>query len=124
MVDRVSTARAEGDLRENFAYHDGRRDLGFLDGRIQTIEGILANAVVIEASTTAGRVGLGSTVVVKDEFGESTYSLVGPTEADVKRGLISMESPLGSALLGAEPGQDVTFVTPSGSRVVKVVGVS
>ncbi|MGI8608935.1 MAG: GreA/GreB family elongation factor [Candidatus Dormibacteria bacterium] len=123
MVDRVATARSDGDLKENFAYHDARQDLGMLDGRVQTIEGILANVMVIEEVATDGIVALGSKVVVKDEFGESTYSLVGPAEADVAKGMISHESPLGTALIGRGVGDKVTFATPGGERSAEIVRV-
>ena len=123
IVDRVATARSDGDLKENAAYHDARQDLGMLDGRVQTIEGILANVVVIEDAPGDGRVALGSKVVVRDEFGESTYSLVGPAEADIGRGMISHESPLGTALVGRSVGDTVTFKTPGGDRTAEIVQV-
>ena len=123
LVDRVATARSDGDLKENFAYHDARQDLGMLDGRVQTIEGILANVAVIESAPRDGTVSLGSRVVVRDEFGESAYSLVGPAEADIARGLISHESPLGTALVGRTVGDTVTFRTPGGDRSAEIVSV-
>ena len=123
IVERVATARAEGDLRENFAYHDARRDLGMLDGRVQTIEATLRNAVVVEVQAVDGTVHHGSTVVVRDEFGESTYSLVGATEADIAKGKISIDSPLGSSLMGCRAGDEVTFETPSGDRAATVIEV-
>jgi transcription elongation factor GreA len=115
IVKRVATAREEGDLSENFAYHDARRELGLLDGRVQTIQNMLRHAQVME--TTVGEVvGLGSTVTVRDEFGESTYVIVGPVEADVAGGRISMVSPLGAALMGRTVGDEVTFSSPGGTR--------
>ena len=123
MVDRVATARSDGDLKENFAYHDARQDLGMLDGRVQTIEAILADVVVIEGARTDGTVALGSKVVVRDDFGESTYSLVGPAEADIGRGMISHQSPLGTALVGRRVGESVTFTTPGGDRSAEIVSV-
>jgi transcription elongation factor GreA len=123
MVDRVADARSDGDLKENFAYHDARQDLGMLDGRVQTIEALIASAVVVEESGD-GRIGLGSTVVVKDEFGESRYEVVGPAEADILKGLISLESPLGAALMKRKAGDTVTFDTPAGRRSAEIVSVS
>jgi transcription elongation factor GreA len=122
-VDRVANARSDGDLKENFAYHDARQDLGMLDGRVETIEGLLANAVVIEEAARDGSVSLGSKVKVRDEFGEMQYSLVGPAEADIGRGHISLESPLGTALMGKRVGDTVTFTTPGGDRTAEVVAV-
>jgi len=122
IVRRVSTARQEGDLSENFAYHDARRELGLLDGRVQTIESQLRHAKVME--TTVGEVvGLGSTVTVRDEFGESTYVIVGPVEADVAGGRISMVSPLGAALMGRTVGDDVSFSSPGGTRSAMIAAV-
>jgi transcription elongation factor GreA len=123
MVDRVANARSDGDLKENFAYHDARQDLGMLDGRVETIEGLLANAVVIEETARDGQVSLGSKVKVRDEFGETLYALVGPAEADIGRGHISLESPLGTALMGKRVGDTVTFATPGGDRSAEVVAV-
>ena len=124
MVQRVASARSDGDLKENFAYHDARRDLGMLDGRVQTIEGILRNAVAVSDTEAGGTIGLGSEVVVRDEYGETEYRLVGPTETDLARGWISIASPLGSALVGQKAGDRVAFATPSGERSATVVLVS
>ena len=122
IVKRVATAREEGDLSENFAYHDARRDLGLLDGRVQTIENMLRHAQVME--TTVGEVvGLGSTATVRDEFGESTYVIVGPVEADVAGGRISMVSPLGAALMGRTVGDEVSFASPGGTRSAIIAAV-
>jgi transcription elongation factor GreA len=122
IVRRVSTARQEGDLSENFAYHDARRELGLLDGRVQTIESQLRHAKVME-TTVGDVVGLGSTVTVRDEFGESTYVIVGPVEADVAGGRISMVSPLGAALMGKTVGDEVSFSSPGGTRSAMIAAV-
>ncbi len=122
IVQRVATARAEGDLSENFAYHDARQELGLLDGRVQTIEAMLRHAQVME-TTVGDVVGLGSTVTVRDEFGESTYVVVGPVEADVAGGRISMVSPLGAALMGRTVGEEVSFSSPGGTRSAIIVEV-
>src|SRR2546425_2613507 len=113
LVEEVAAARSQGDLSENFAYHDARQHLGMLDGRIQTIEATLARAQVVEERGTEVVARIGSTVVVRDEFGESIYQLVGPTEGESGRGLISTASPLGSALLDRRAGGTVTFPTPA-----------
>jgi transcription elongation factor GreA len=124
MVEEVAAARSQGDLSENFAYHDARQHLGMLDGRIQTIEATLNRAHVVEETDLQGVAGIGSTVVVRDEFGESSYQLVGPTEGNMARGLISVASPLGSALVDRRAGDTVTFKTPGGERQATVVSVS
>src|SRR6202049_2094243 len=124
MVEEVAAARSQGDLSENFAYHDARQHLGMLDGRVQTIEATLARVQVIKETGTKGVARIGSTVVVRDEFGESTYQIVGPSEGNMARVLMSTASPLGSALLDHKAGDTVTFKTPGGERKATVVSVS
>ena len=124
LVEEVAAARSQGDLSENFAYHDARQHLGMLDGRVQTIEATLARVQVIEEGGTKGVARIGSTVVIRDEFGESTYQIVGPSEGNMARGLMSTASPLGSALLDHQAGDTVTFKTPGGERQATVVNVS
>jgi len=124
LVEEVAAARSQGDLSENFAYHDARQHLGMLDGRIQTIEVTLARAQVVAEDVHEGVTQIGSTVVVRDEFGESTYQIVGPTEGNMARGLMSIASPLGSALVDRRAGDTVTFKTPGGERQATVVSVS
>jgi transcription elongation factor GreA len=124
MVEEVAAARSQGDLSENFAYHDARQNLGMLDGRIQMIEATLTRAQVVEDSDTKDVARIGSTVVVRDEFGESTYQIVGPTEGNMARGLMSIASPMGSSLLDRRAGETVTFKTPGGERQATLVSVS
>jgi transcription elongation factor GreA len=124
LVEEVAAARSQGDLSENFAYHDARQHLGMLDGRIQTIEATLARVQVVEDNEAEGVARIGSTVVVRDEFGESTYQIVGPTEGNMARGLLSTASPLGSALLEHSAGDTVTFNSPGGKREATIVSVS
>jgi transcription elongation factor GreA len=123
MVDRMASARSDGDLKENSAYHDARHDLGMLDGRVATIESLLHGAVVVHEVRDDGAIGVGSRVVVKDEFGQSKYTLVGPAEVDLARGLISLSSPLGAALMGRRVGETITFNTPGGDRSATVAGI-
>jgi transcription elongation factor GreA len=124
MVDEVAAARSQGDLSENFAYHDARQHLGMLDGRIQTIENTLTRAEVVDETPAEGVVQIGSRVAVRDEFGEATYEIVGPTEGNMARGLMSVAAPLGSALLDRRAGDTVTFKTPAGERQVTIISVS
>jgi transcription elongation factor GreA len=123
IVQRVATARAEGDLRENFAYHDARRELGLLDGRVQTIEGMLRYALIVEPAPYDGTVVIGATVVVRDDFGESEYTIVVPAEADIARQRISLDSPLGAAMSGHRAGDEVTVDSPGGIHRVAIVEV-
>lgn len=124
MVSEVAAARSQGDLSENFAYHDARQHLGMLDGRIQTIENTLTRAQVVEESSEGDIVKIGSKVVVRDEFGEASYEIVGPSEGNMSRGLMSVAAPLGSALVDRRAGDTVTFKTPAGERQATIVSVS
>src|ERR1700738_5073412 len=92
MVDEVATARSQGDLSENFAYHDARQNLGMLDGRIQTIEATLTRAHVVGESAAREVARIGSTAVRAEEFGESTHPIGGPSEGNMARGLMSIAS--------------------------------
>ena len=123
MVEAVAAARSQGDLSENFAYHDAGPNLGMLDDRIQTIEATLTRARVVEESDASGVARIGSTVVVRNEFGESTYQIVGPSEGNMARGLMSIASPLGRALVDHRAGDTVIFKTPDGERQATVVSV-
>src|SRR3989440_3813797 len=124
MVEEVAAARSQGDLSENFAYHDARQHLGMLDGRIQTAENTLKRAEVVEETGATGVVRIGSSVVVSDEFGESTYEIVGPTEGNMARGMLSVASPLGASLVDRRAGDSVTFKTPAGEGRATVVSVT
>ncbi len=124
LVAEVANARSQGDLSENFAYHDARQHLGMLDGRIQTIENSLRRAQVVEESGRQDKVRIGSTVVIKDEFGESTYQVVGPTEGNMAKGLLSVASPLGKVTVDRRGGDTVTFSTPGGERQATIVSVA
>ena len=123
MVEEVAAARSQGDLSENFAYHDARQHLGMLDGRVQTIENTLKRAHVAETGVS-GIVRIGSRVVVRDEFGDATYEIVGPTEGNMARGLMSVAAPLGGALVDRRAGDTVTFKTPAGERQATIVSIS
>ena len=124
MVEEVAAARSQGDLSENFAYHDARQHLGMLDGRVQTIENTLKRAQVVDETGVSGIVRIGSRVVVRDEFGDATYEIVGPTEGNMARGLMSVAAPLGGALVDRRAGDTVTFKTPAGERQATIVSIS
>jgi transcription elongation factor GreA len=85
---------------------------------------MLRNAVPIEESSERGVVRVGSEVELKDEFGKQVFTIVGPAEVDVASGRISMESPVGKALIGHRNGESVDVQSPGGPRQVKIVRVS
>jgi transcription elongation factor GreA len=121
---RIKQAKEFGDLSENAEYEDAKNDQGFMEGRIMTVEQMIRNASLIENEKADGLVRLGSTVKLKDEFGETTYTIVGTAEADASSGRISLESPVGKAVLGRRGGDQVEVETPGGSRKVQILKVA
>lgn len=120
----IQSAKDEGDISENSAYDEAKITQSFVEGRIQTIEVQLRNAVIIEENGKSDRVNLGSKVTVMEEgFDEETYYLVGSAEADPMEGKISNESPIGKALLGAKVGDTVKAKTPGGEAAFKVLKI-
>ncbi len=125
IAKRISFAREMGDLKENAEYHIAKEDQGHLETKILRLQERLRNAVVVEAPTDGDVVGFGSTVTVRDEQSgrESTYTIVGPTEADASQGKLSAESPVAIALIGARAGETIEVETPRGGRPMAVVSV-
>jgi len=115
VVDRISKARDLGDLSENAEYHDAREKQSFIEGRVQEIESLIKNAVIIEKSKKQDKVEIGSTVhATCDNGAKIKYTIVGPSEADPASGLISHESPLGRAFIGKAVGHDIELSVPAG----------
>jgi transcription elongation factor GreA len=113
-----------GDLSENADYHKAKEDQGFLEGRIQELEYLLNNAVIIEENGSKDVVALGSHVTIQEEdYPEETYHLVGSTEADPSRGMISHESPIGRALIDHKAGDTVEAETPGGVIKLKILKI-
>jgi transcription elongation factor GreA len=119
---RISVARAHGDLSENAEYHAAKEDQAHLETKIARLTERLRNAEVVDAPSDATVVSFGATVEVTDvRSGKTnTYTIVGPTEADLKSGKLSAESPVAKALVGAAPGETVKVPTPSGARELRV----
>ncbi|MEJ7929597.1 transcription elongation factor GreA [Ramlibacter sp. AN1015] len=127
VINAISEARAQGDLSENAEYDAAKDRQGFIEGRIQEIEGKLAAAQVIDPSTldAAGKVVFGATVDLEDEdTGDHvTYQIVGEDEADLKLGLINVSSPIARALIGKEAGDSVEVQAPGGLKHYEITGV-
>ncbi len=126
VIQAIAEAREHGDLKENAEYHAAREQQGFIEGRIQEIEGKLSTAQIIDPSTlnAGGKVVFAATVVLEDEDGnEVTYQIVGEDEADIKAGRISVTSPVARALIGKQEGDEVLVKTPGGDREYEVVEV-
>jgi transcription elongation factor GreA len=123
IAERIKYAKDFGDISENAEYEDAKNEQGMVEGRILVLENMIRNAVLIEEASGGGVVSVGSVVEVKDEFGKQTFTIVGPAEVDVAEGRISMESPVGKALLGHKVGDQVEVQSPGGNRTVKVTKV-
>ena len=120
---RIQVARELGDLSENAEYHIAKEDQAHLETKIKRLVERLRNARVAEAPVNSDVVAFGSTVTVADEETgrESTWTLVGPTEANVAAGKLSAESPVAKALIGRRAGEEFEVQTPRGVRRQRVV---
>jgi len=124
IVAKIKAAREFGDLSENFEYHAAKNEQGMMEARINELDAIIKNHVLIETKKSTGVVAMGSTVrFAEDGEGEETYRIVGPAEADPKAGRVSYESALGKALIGHRVGDEVEVKTPNGAYKVRIVGV-
>jgi len=123
IAERLKEAKADGDLSENAMYDAARDEQSFVEGRISEIEHILKHAAVI-SNKSSGSVALGSKVHVELEEGEVEYVIVGSTEANPDKGYISDQSPIGKALLGRKPGDEVEVEVPSGKIIYKIKHIS
>ena len=123
IAQRIKVARELGDLSENAEYHIAKEDQAHLETKIARLNQRLRAARVVEAPVASEVVAFGTTVTVADEESgrESTWTLVGPTEADVRAGKLSAESPMAKALMGRRPGDEVDVHTPRGVRRQRVV---
>ncbi len=127
VIEAIAEARAHGDLKENAEYHAAREQQGFIEGRIGELEGKLSNAEIIDVTKlpATGKVMFGTTVEVleidKDE--EHSFTIVGDDEADIKRGMISISSPIARALIGKSEGDQAVVDAPGGAREFEILGV-
>ncbi|HMV30029.1 MAG TPA: transcription elongation factor GreA [Anaerolineales bacterium] len=124
LAQRLRSAIQMGDLSENADYHKAKEDQGFLEGRIQEIEAILRNSVLIEKTASSDVVSIGSHVTIQEEdFDPETYHIVGPTEANPRKGKISHESPIGVALMNKKVGQIAEAQAPGGKIKFKILKI-
>ncbi|MBZ0067261.1 MAG: transcription elongation factor GreA [Thiobacillus sp.] len=127
VIQAIAEARAQGDLSENAEYDAAKEKQGFIEGRIADLEGKLSNAQIIDPTTldAEGRIVFGATVELEDaNSGESvTYQIVGDDEADIKKGKISVSSPIARALIGKYAGDSVDVQAPGGVRQYEVLDV-
>jgi transcription elongation factor GreA len=119
MVEAIATARSFGDLSENFEYHAAKNEQGLLERRITLLRDRLDRAVVVdETAATSGVVSVGSKVEVEDELGATMQVEISSV------GGVSPDSPVGRALMGAKPGDEVVIEAPRGAWRARVVSVS
>ena len=125
LSERLRAAIELGDLSENADYIQAKEEQGFLEGRIQELESILRNMVIIdELKQDLNEVGVGDHVTIQeDDFPEETYFIVGPKEADPANFRISHLSPIGKALIGKKVGETAIAQTPAGEIEMKVIKI-
>ena len=125
-IKAIEVARAHGDLSENAEYHAAKERQSFLEGRIGEISYKVGNAKVIDPETVPKDVvRFASRVVLEnlDSEEEVEYMIVGADEADIKQGKISVSSPLGSSLIGKEPGEEAVVQAPGGKRIYEIIDI-
>ncbi|AMX82808.1 transcription elongation factor GreA [Geobacillus thermoleovorans] len=126
VVERIKIARGFGDLSENSEYDAAKDEQAFVESRIQMLENMIRNAVIIEEDKeNPDVVSLGKSVTFIElpDGEEETYTIVGSAEADPFEGKISNDSPIAKSLIGRRVGDEVTVQTPGGEMLVKIVAV-
>jgi transcription elongation factor GreA len=127
VINSISEARAQGDLSENAEYDAAKDRQGFIEGRIQEIEGKLSAAQIIDPSEldAGGKVVFGSTIELEDEAtgDKVTYQIVGEDEADIKQGRVNIGSPIARALIGKDEGDTAEVQAPGGIKRYEIIAV-
>jgi transcription elongation factor GreA len=127
IIAAIAEARAHGDLKENAEYHAAREQQSFTEGRIGQLEALLSHAEVIDVAQLkpGDRVVFGATVELEDEDTGTTvtYQIVGDLEADIKRQMIAVSSPIARALIGHSAGDSIEFTAPNGVKHYEVISV-
>jgi transcription elongation factor GreA len=117
IISKIKEAREYGDLSENAEYDAAVHQQAMVEGRIEELELMLKKARIIDAKHGSDKVGIGSKVDVEIEGDKETFSLVGSAESDPAKGLISIDSPLGKALMGCKIGDIAKVAIPDGGEV-------
>ncbi|BBB23014.1 transcription elongation factor GreA [Abyssogena phaseoliformis symbiont OG214] len=127
IIEDIATARAHGDLKENAEYHAAKEEQSFIEGRIKEVESKLSRMQVIDVAklNQNSRCVFGTTITLMniEDDSETTYQIVGEDEADIALGKISCHSPIASALMGNEEGDEVTVKAPKGDIVYEILNV-
>jgi transcription elongation factor GreA len=128
VINAIAEARAQGDLSENAEYEVAKDRQGFIEGRIQEVEGKLSACQIIDPTElhAEGRVVFGATVKLEDEDAGTvvSYQIVGEDEADIKLGLVNINSPIARALIGKSEGDTVEVKAPGGVKSYEIVAVA
>ena len=127
IIKAISVAREHGDLKENAEYHAAKDKQSFTEGRITELEDVVSRAEIIDLSKVTGKtVTFGTQIKIMDEETdhETIYKIVGPYEADLNSGLISIASPIAKALIGKELGSSVEVNTPRGTKNYEILSIS
>ena len=126
ILKHIAEARAHGDLSENAEYHAAKEKQSFIEGRVIELEDMIGRADVIDISKMSGTtVKFGATVTLADEDTDEKkkYQIVGDHEADIKKGRISISSPIARALIGKSKGDSVEVAAPGGARSYEILKV-
>jgi len=126
IIELIAEARSHGDLSENAEYHAAKEEQSHNEGRIAEIEDKLARADIIDVTKLSGdTIKFGATVTLIDEDTEkkAVWQIVGETEADAKKGRISITSPLARALINKKKGESVEVVTPGGAKAYEITKI-
>ncbi|HNW09048.1 MAG TPA: transcription elongation factor GreA [bacterium] len=121
VIDRIARARELGDLSENAEYHEAREKQSFIEGKIQELEQLIKNAIIIKNNKNSDIIGIGSTVQATCDNGlKMKYMIVGPAEANPADGKISHQSPMGQAFIGKAVGYEFELTVPAGKIKCKI----
>mgnify|MGYP003302198825 CR=1 FL=1 len=126
VVEAIAEARSHGDLKENAEYHAAKERQAFIEGRITELEDVTSRAEVIDLTRLSGEtVTFGAKINIVDEESdqETNYQIVGPYEANLEEGLISVASPIARALIGKEVGMSVAVTTPGGTKNYEILTI-
>lgn len=115
IAERISQAKELGDLAENFEYHEAKDAQGMNETRIQQLEGMILDAVIVEETSGGNMIQLGVSFEAQSDGASKTFQIVGASEANPLEGKISNESPIGNAFLGAKVGETINVEIPSGT---------
>ena len=124
IMERLKTAREMGDLSENGAYKYAKFELGSVSRQLRELKHLLDNGYVIKKNSSTGKVDFGSTVTVKQDTHTFTFLIVSAHESDLTKNKLSMDSPLGQALMGKTIGDKMTITAPIGEMTYTILDIT